>query len=169
MDNIMNDPYIKSLKAAIPGAKDATNLKELVESIAGQRTDFNKLYEESGVLDAMRGSAGGATPQEKEAITSQKRQELALAARRQGGSQGRLAGKSRQAGVAASQLQSTIDQAQVMAQFADEQQKKKEEGEQALADTMLAIAEKQKNEDDRYRSLVSDLSMNFSQLGSIQR
>ena len=126
MDNIMNDPYIKSLKAAIPGAKDATNLKELVESIAGQRTDFNKLYQESGVLDAMRGSAGGATPQEKEAITSQKRQELALAARRQGGSQGRLAGKSRQAGVAASQLQSTIDQAQVMAQFADEQQKKKD-------------------------------------------
>ena len=92
-----------------------------------------------------------------------------MAARRQGGSQGLLAGKSRDAGVAASQLQSTIQQAQVMGQFETENQKKMEEGEQALADTMLDIAKKQKDEDDRYRNLVADLSTNFAQLGSIQK
>ena len=117
----------------------------------------NFISKNSGVVNELALDRGMAADQAR------------MAARRQGGSQGRLAGKSRDAGVAASQLQSTIQQAQVMGQFEQENQLKKEQGEQALSDTMLKIAQSQKDEDDRYRNLVADLSTNFAQLGSIQK
>lgn len=168
-DKTMSDPYIQRL-TSILGDNTSLNLQGVVQKMAGGGpADIKGMYEQSGVLGLAEEATKGYTPQEKEAVTSQKRQELAMAARAGGGVRGRLAGQSSEYGTAQAQFASGLAQAEAVGTIQAEEQARKDKAEKELADLRLGIAQAQKSEEDSYQRMLSDISMNLANTISITK
>lgn len=168
-DPVMSDAYVKTLTSLL-GDDTSINLQGVIQNMIGEGPeDIKKMYEESGVLDLADKARQGYTAQEKEAITSQKRQELAMSARAGAGTRGGLRGQTSDYGVAQQQFKTALGQAQSMQQIATEEQARKDKAEEQYANLSLAIAEKQKSEEDRYRNMLKDISMDLANTISITK
>lgn len=168
-DKVMSDSYVRSL-TDIMGDKTSVDLQGVVKGMIGEGPeDIKGMYEESGVLELAEEATKGYTAQEKEAITSEKRQELAMAARAGGGTRGRLRGQSSEYATAQAQFGSGLAQAQAVGEIETEEQARKDKAEKELADLRLAIAQTQKDEEDSYQKMLSDISMNLANTLSITK
>lgn len=166
--NMQND-YFKALVDIIPGASESVlNLQDLMNTMVSKPDDIMKQYEESGVLDNLRQDMKGYSPQEMEIMKSQKRQELASAARAGGGTRA-LGGQSREFSTVQSQFGSAMEQAKEVQAIDTAQTERKMEAEKEYGNLMLTIGQKQKQQQDDYQNMINNLAMNFANITSITK
>lgn len=164
------DEFLASIAEYLNLPSDQVTKENVLNAMVGPAPDKDALRGEySPILESFQKQTQGYTAAEKEAMTSQTRQQLADQARSVGAGQRMLSGRSKAMAATMAQAQAVSKQAGVVQDVAAKEKAYKRSGEEGLADLEQQIAIASQTRMDAYNKRRADVALNMEQVMELKR
>lgn len=150
------------------GDDQAAQTDMLIKAMTGPGPE-SVLPEFKDELTSLRKTQQGYTAAEKEALTSQQRQQLAEKARASGAMGGKmLAGKTRLAATGQAQMQAAMGQMGIKQQLGEQEKQRIQAAKDAESSLVFKAAEIDKKRQTEYEKRKADIGLNIANLKALQ-